>query len=50
MVDARQRLADRLQAKVQLTSAAGGKGKITIAFASQEDLERIMATLGMNDN
>ncbi|MBQ8096566.1 MAG: ParB/RepB/Spo0J family partition protein [Prevotella sp.] len=47
MVDARQRLADRLQAKVQLTSAVGGKGKITIAFASQEDLERIMAAIGL---
>ena len=49
LVDARQRLAERLQAKVQLSSAPGGKGKITIAFASQEELERIMAAFGLND-
>ena len=40
-------LADRVQAKVQLTCAAGGKGKISIAFTDADDLRRIMAAFGI---
>ena len=46
MIDARKRLADRLQAKVQLTCSTGGKRKISIAFENQADLDRIMAAIG----
>ena len=49
MVAARQRLADRLQAKVQLTCSAGGKGKISIPFASAEELQRILAACGLSE-
>lgn len=38
-------LAKIFQAKVQLTCADSGKGKITIPFNNNEDLERIMAIL-----
>ncbi|MBR1448743.1 MAG: ParB/RepB/Spo0J family partition protein [Prevotella sp.] len=40
--EAKQRLAARLQAKVQLTCTANGKGRISIPFTSGEDLKRIM--------
>ena len=41
----KQRLTDRLQAKVQLTCSPTGKGKISIPFASSEDLERIIKAI-----
>ena len=40
--NARQRLSDLLQTKVQLTLGTGGKGKINIPFASESELERII--------
>ena len=40
--EAKQRLASRLQAKVQLTCTSNGKGRISIPFTSGEDLQRIM--------
>ena len=42
----RRRLSDALHAKVQLTCSAKGKGKISISFASEEELEHIMNVLG----
>ena len=47
---ARQLLSDRLQTKVQLSCSADGKGKLSFSFNSAEELKRIMATLGLNDN
>ena len=41
----RQRLADFFQTKVQMTCSATGKGKISIAFANEEELEHIMNVL-----
>ena len=41
----RQRLADFFQTKVQMTCSPTGKGKISIAFDSEEELERIMNVL-----
>lgn len=41
----RRQLADRLHAKVQLTCSPRGKGKISIVFASEEELEHIMNAL-----
>jgi ParB family chromosome partitioning protein len=41
----KQRLSDRLQAKVQLSCSPKGSGKISIAFADEEDLNRIIALL-----
>ena len=38
----RQRLADLFKTKVQMTCSPKGKGKITIPFANEEELERIM--------
>lgn len=38
----RKRLADLFHAKVQMTCSSKGKGKISIAFANEEELERIM--------
>lgn len=40
----RQRLCDFLDAKVQMTYSPKGKGKISIPFANEEELARIMAT------
>ncbi len=40
----RQRLCDFLDAKVQMTCSPKGKGKISIPFANEEELARIMAT------
>ena len=39
------RLRDMFSTKVQMTCSGQGKGKITIPFASEEDLERIITTL-----
>ena len=39
----RTRLSDFFQTKVQMTVSSQGKGKISIPFASEEELERIMA-------
>ena len=47
-LEARQRMADLLQTKVQLTCSAGGKGKISIPFADAEDLKRILSACGLN--
>ena len=41
----RQRMADLFKTKVQMSYSAIGKGKISIAFANEEELERIMHTL-----
>ena len=41
----RSRLSQFFQAKVQMTCSAKGKGKITIPFANEEELERIMNVL-----
>ena len=41
----RRRLADFFQTKVQMTCSPKGKGKISIAFNSEEELERIMNVL-----
>ena len=41
----RQKLADLFQTKVQMTCSASGKGKISIAFANEEELEQIMNIL-----
>lgn len=38
----RQSLSDFFSAKVQLSCSASGKGKISIPFANEEELERIM--------
>ena len=43
--EARKRLGDWLQTKVLLTCGTGGKGKLTIPFVSEADLQRIMSTL-----
>ena len=41
----RKRLADFFQAKVQMTCSPKGKGKISISFANEEELEHIMNML-----
>jgi ParB family chromosome partitioning protein len=41
----RQRLADFFQAKVQITCSPKGKGKISIPFNSEDELELIMNLL-----
>lgn len=41
----RQRLADFFHTKVQMTCSSKGKGKISINFANEEELERIMNVL-----
>ena len=43
----KERLTSLLQTKVQLTYGTGGKGKITIPFASDEELNRIAELLNM---
>ena len=45
MVEARQRLTSLLGAKVQLTCSANGKGKISIPFADEAELARIMEVM-----
>lgn len=42
----KQHISDYFKAKVQMTCSAGGKGKISIHFANEEELERI---IGMFD-
>ena len=42
---ARKRLASLTKAKVGMTISASGKGKITIPFADEEELSRIMAII-----
>lgn len=49
----KNRLSDFLHTKVQLTCSPKGKGKITIPFASEDELEHIMAlfdTMRQQDN
>ena len=41
----RDRLSDFFSTKVQMTCSPKGKGKISIPFASEEELERIMNAL-----
>lgn len=41
----RKRLSDLFQTKVQMTCSPKGKGKISIPFANEEELERIMNAL-----
>ena len=41
----KKKLAEFFDAKVQMTYSAKGKGKITIPFANEEELEHIMNTL-----
>ena len=41
----RQRLGEQLNAKVLMTCGAGGKGKITIPFANEDELRRIIEGL-----
>ncbi|MCR5680036.1 MAG: ParB/RepB/Spo0J family partition protein [Prevotella sp.] len=41
----KQKLADSLNTKVQLSCSASGKGKLSIPFASKEELERIVKAL-----
>ena len=41
----KDRLASFFQAKVQMTCSPKGKGKISISFANEEELERIMSAL-----
>jgi ParB family chromosome partitioning protein len=38
----KKRLTDLMGSKVQMTCSAKGKGKITIPFASEVELERLM--------
>ncbi len=41
----RERLSERFSTKVQMTCSQAGKGKISIPFATEEELERIIALL-----
>ena len=41
----RNRLSERFSTKVQMTCSQQGKGKITIPFATEEELERIITML-----
>ena len=44
--EAKKQLSDLLQSKVQLTCSPKGKGRISIPFESEEDLERILKAIG----
>lgn len=46
MVDFRNRLSDTLAAKVSISADTKGRGKIVIAFESQEQLDRIIDAIG----
>ena len=46
----RNKLADFFQVKVQMTYSPKGKGKISISFANEEELERIMNALDNVNN
>jgi ParB family chromosome partitioning protein len=41
----RERVASLFQTKVQMSCSPTGKGKISISFANEEELERIMHVL-----
>ena len=41
----KDKLTEKLQAKVQVTYGAGGKGKISIPFASDEELKRLLSLI-----
>ena len=41
----RQRMTDLFQTKVQMSCSPTGKGKISISFTNEEELEHIMRTL-----
>ena len=41
----KDKLTEKLQTKVQVTYGAGGKGKISIPFASDEELKRILSII-----
>ncbi len=41
----RNRMSEKFAVKVQMTCSANGKGKITIPFASDDELEKIIAML-----
>ena len=43
----RQRLSDLFQTKVQMTCSPKGKGKISIPFTNEQELERILTTLNI---
>ena len=42
----RDALADKLQAKVAVAYGAGGKGRISISFASDDELQRLLQAIG----
>lgn len=44
-ISLRNRLSELFQTKVQMTYSPSGKGKISIAFGDEEELERIMNTI-----
>lgn len=44
--EAKKQLSDLLKSKVQLTCSPKGKGRISIPFDSEEDLERILKAFG----
>ena len=44
-ISLRNRLSELFQTKVQMTYSPSGKGKISIAFDDEEELERIMNTI-----
>ena len=46
----RQRMADLFQTKVKMTCSARGKGTISISFANEDELERIMNVLDGKTN
>ncbi|MBP3776430.1 MAG: ParB/RepB/Spo0J family partition protein [Prevotella sp.] len=46
----KERLAQFFQTKVQMTCSPKGKGKISISFENEEELERIMNTLDSVNN
>ncbi len=48
--DLKKRLSELFQTKVQMTCASNGKGKISISFDSDEDLERIMNLIDKLNN
>ena len=41
----KNKLTEKLQTKVQVTYGAGGKGKISIPFASDEELKRLLSLI-----
>lgn len=46
VVEFKNRLAENLATKVQISSDNKGKGKIVISFDSQDDLDRIISAIG----